>query len=279
MSELNLYQKLIKIRESVKYLKKDNKGDRFAFVSSSQVLGAIRLKMDEYRVFLKHEIIDAQVETRIRNNGNIWNLTCVKLKFTWINADNPDQKEESEFYAQGLDDGERGVGKACTYGEKYFLLKSFNIPTDAIDPDRFQKEYNFQNKPAQSLQVIQNNSVSSLQVDKKESVQSKQDIQNNSVSSLQVDKKEFVQSKNLQSSAALSWTNFYNLKSGFVPDQYYELFGLNPSLGLKLKKIDDTVICIGKTFNNLDIIKSTKMFKFQKQFSEFKNVWVCQLQN
>ena len=39
-----------------------------------------------------------------------------------------------------MDDGEKGVGKALTYAEKYFMLKFFNIPTDKDDPDSFQKK-------------------------------------------------------------------------------------------------------------------------------------------
>lgn len=45
------------------------------------------------------------------------------------------------FYAQGIDtEGEKGVGKALTYAEKYFLLKQFNIATDTDDPDSFQNK-------------------------------------------------------------------------------------------------------------------------------------------
>jgi hypothetical protein len=43
------------------------------------------------------------------------------------------------WYGQGIDSGERGVGKAMTYAEKYFLLKFFNIPTDEDDPDKSGK--------------------------------------------------------------------------------------------------------------------------------------------
>ncbi|MNP04955.1 ERF superfamily protein [compost metagenome] len=49
---------------------------------------------------------------------------------------------ECPWYSQGVDiAGEKGVGKALTYGEKYFILKFFNIPTDKDDPDTFQKKY------------------------------------------------------------------------------------------------------------------------------------------
>ena len=60
------------------------------------------------------------------------------MSFTWVNAENPEEQIECAWMGQGLDDGEKGVGKALTYAEKYFLLKFFNIATDKDDPDSFQ---------------------------------------------------------------------------------------------------------------------------------------------
>lgn len=40
------------------------------------------------------------------------------------------------WYGQGVDlAGEKGVGKALTYAEKYFLLKFFHVATKKDDPD------------------------------------------------------------------------------------------------------------------------------------------------
>lgn len=43
---------------------------------------------------------------------------------TWINIHNPSEIVACSWYSQGVDiEGEKGVGKALTYAEKYFLLK------------------------------------------------------------------------------------------------------------------------------------------------------------
>jgi len=61
------------------------------------------------------------------------------MTMTWVNIDLPEEVVKVNWYAQGVDlAGEKGVGKALTYGEKYFMLKFFNIPTDKDDPDAFQ---------------------------------------------------------------------------------------------------------------------------------------------
>jgi len=49
-----------------------------------------------------------------------------------------ESKEERpvRFYSQGVDlAGEKGVGKALTYAEKYFFMKYFHVPTGKDDPD------------------------------------------------------------------------------------------------------------------------------------------------
>lgn len=40
---------------------------------------------------------------------------------TWINIHNPSEIVACSWYSQGVDiEGEKGVGKALTYAEKYF---------------------------------------------------------------------------------------------------------------------------------------------------------------
>ena len=54
---------------------------------------------------------------------------------TWHDVESG-ERMEVPWYAQGVDlAGEKGVGKALTYAEKYFLLKFFHVPTKKDDPD------------------------------------------------------------------------------------------------------------------------------------------------
>jgi len=63
------------------------------------------------------------------------------MTMMWVNIDDPSDTAKVSWYAQGVDlAGEKGVGKALTYAEKYFLLKTFNIATDKDDPDAFQEK-------------------------------------------------------------------------------------------------------------------------------------------
>ena len=148
---MNIYQKLIEVRKTVPYLQKENSGYQFKYVSSSQVLASLKTKMDELGLLLIPSIIKNSVTTDIHekadNNGNIKRtvdyFTELELQFTWVNAEKPEEVIICNWYGQGVDTaGEKGVGKALTYAEKYFMLKFFNIPTDKDDPDSFQSKGN-----------------------------------------------------------------------------------------------------------------------------------------
>lgn len=153
---MNIYQKLIEVRKKVEYLKKENKGSQYSYVSSSQVLGNIRKQLDEQNLLLIPSIVSTNVRENATKTGTLSYFTELTMNMIWINADKPDEKIEVPFYAQGVDlAGEKGVGKALTYAEKYFLLKSFNIATDKDDPDAFQKKH-------EEVKLVDDNMIKSL---------------------------------------------------------------------------------------------------------------------
>ena len=154
---MNLYQKLIEVRKVVPYLQKENKGEQYQYVSSSQVLGNIKAKLDELEVLLipavKGHTVNVSSIEFLNEKGTATKrtntyFTELDMLMTWVNAEKPDEKIECTWYGQGVDiAGEKGVGKALTYAEKYFMLKFFNIPTDKDDPDAFQKRMDDEEPP------------------------------------------------------------------------------------------------------------------------------------
>jgi len=147
--EVNIYQKMVEVRKRVPFIGKDaeNRFHRFGYVSSSAVLNALRPLLDEYGIVLVPEVRLAETAEHITGKDKRHILTHLHMIYTFVNAENPDEKIECRFYGQGLDDGEKGVGKAATYAEKYFLLKFFNIPTDCDDPDAGEYSANASSKP------------------------------------------------------------------------------------------------------------------------------------
>jgi len=141
---MNLHEKLIEIRKVADYLQKEKEGHQYNYVSSSQVLAKVVGKMNELNVLLIPRITGHAVFPKIveaNNKTTITYFTELEMEYTWVDADNVKDTIVCPWYGQGVDiEGEKGVGKALTYSEKYFLLKSFNIATDKDDPDAFQSK-------------------------------------------------------------------------------------------------------------------------------------------
>ncbi|MBY0597726.1 ERF family protein [Bacillus bingmayongensis] len=155
MSELNIYQKLVEVKKSVAYLQKKESGQQYKYVSSSQVLAALREKLNELNILLVPRVIGKNVRedtVEYEQNGKPKRTTTyfteLDIEYTWINADKAEETIVCPWYGQGVDiAGEKGVGKALTYAEKYFMLKFFNIPTDKDDPDAFQQKQEDNSEP------------------------------------------------------------------------------------------------------------------------------------
>lgn len=150
---MNLAQKLIAIRSRVQYLQKENSGEglRYKYVSSSQTLGAVRAAMDELGVLLIPAINSQTVEhieQETKSGKRTQHFTTLAMVYTWINADDPTERISVAWAGQGTDDAEKGIGKALTYSEKYFILKALQIATDKDDPDAYAQRIAADEEPA-----------------------------------------------------------------------------------------------------------------------------------
>ena len=140
---LKLFKKLLEVRKSVDYLKKAAQGSQFSYTSSSQVLSAVREKMNELGLLLvthvtNHHLIEKETGTVDKSRTTYF--TELDIFMEWVDTESG-ETYTIPWYGQGVDlAGEKGVGKALTYAEKYFILKQFNIPTDKDDPDAFQEK-------------------------------------------------------------------------------------------------------------------------------------------
>ena len=137
---MNIYQKLVEVRKTVPYLQKESQGHQYQYNGSSQVLAAVRKKLDDLGLYLICDIVGHNLMDGKSSKGGREVTTELDLEFTWVNTENPEEKIKIKWYGQGVDNSEKGVGKALTYAEKYFMLKQFNVATDIDDPDSFQEK-------------------------------------------------------------------------------------------------------------------------------------------
>lgn len=137
---MNLHQKLVAIRTDIDGFTKDKKSFNYSYVSGTQVLAKIQKKMNELGVLLVPKILSQEFEkheyTNAKGKSALDFLVYGQMTYTWINAENPDDTLEIPFYYTGAqDDISKAFGSGLTYSERYFVIKFFNLPTDADDPD------------------------------------------------------------------------------------------------------------------------------------------------
>lgn len=151
-NKLNLYQKLLVIQKSISGLGKDKDGVNYKYVSGSKLLSHIKPLMNELGLLLKQEIVSLENvrqdygvvnkyarsgESAVKTKSEI--LSKCEFRFTWIDTETG-EKDVNSFFANGQNDFDKGVGSACTYAERYFIMKYFHIATDEDDVDNIIRE-------------------------------------------------------------------------------------------------------------------------------------------
>ena len=139
--KMTLPQKLLEMQKKVDSVVKDgkNQSDKYDFASDENVLDQFRPLMDELGLLLIPSVIGAKILEGQTRSGTVRYLTELDLEMSWVDVESG-ERMTIPWYAQGVDlAGEKGVGKALTYGEKYFLLKFFHVATKKDDPDNDQR--------------------------------------------------------------------------------------------------------------------------------------------
>ena len=136
---MNLNEKLLEIQRRIDRFVKDNvvgEGKQaYQAVGSEQVLETVRPIMNELKLLLVPAVTGTNVIQGATSSGTARYLTELTMTMTWVDVESG-EKMEVPWYAQGVDlAGEKGVGKANTYAEKYFFMKFFHVPTPKDDPD------------------------------------------------------------------------------------------------------------------------------------------------
>ena len=132
-----LYKKLLELQKAVIGLTKDKKGNSYDYVSGDKLLSIVRPKMDELGLLLVTEVVDSNFHREDYNTrtGTKSEMFCsLKMRFTWVDTETGD-KLPCDWYSSGMNNWDKSLGSAITYGERYFILKQLHIQTDKDDVD------------------------------------------------------------------------------------------------------------------------------------------------
>ena len=126
---LNIYQRIAQAMEKVTYIQKDKKqGMQYAIVSHDVVTAKVRPALLEAGVVYHPDSMT------FAQNGNRTEMT-VTVKF--VNIDKPDDFIVVPGLGYGIDNQDKGPGKALSYAVKMVLLKTMGLETGE-DPDNDQ---------------------------------------------------------------------------------------------------------------------------------------------
>jgi hypothetical protein len=141
---MSLHEKLVEIRKLVKALKKDMVGKvgfkDYPYISTDNILEKIMEKMNELKVLLIPTLSDCTLKefnyTNSSGKDKTDFITQGVMGFTWVNAEDPADRECVPWYFFGQqDEASKSLGSGLTYSQRYFLKMSFQIATDEDDPD------------------------------------------------------------------------------------------------------------------------------------------------
>ena len=129
---------------------------KYNYVSGAKLLGVIRPLMDKLGLILTQEVVDIKNEpiTYMTRNGEEKTemFTTAHIRFTWVDTDDGSQVV-NDFFANGMNAWDKGLGSALTYAERYYLMKTFHIATDEDDVDALVKDEAIKPQPSLAVQA------------------------------------------------------------------------------------------------------------------------------
>ncbi len=153
MDQLNIYQKLAKIRKPVEVLQKNKAGYGYRYVTEDLILAKITGLMDKLGVSLVPNILPGSthvepysyVKTKATKTGDIYDekvneiLVSADMEWHWINNDDPADRIVVPWTLVGQQaDASQAFGSGLSYSSRYFMLKYFNVATSDEDPDNWR---------------------------------------------------------------------------------------------------------------------------------------------
>lgn len=128
----NLHQRLHAAMGDISYIQKEKKqGMRYTIVSHDAVTAKVR------PVLVKHGIVYYPIDLTVKQNGNRTEV-CLIVRF--VNVDDPVDYIDVATLGYGVDEQDKGPGKAISYAVKYALLKTLGLET-GDDPDYEDKPH------------------------------------------------------------------------------------------------------------------------------------------
>ena len=131
----SLYAKLAEVMAEIGYVQKRgrNKFHGYDYVTEADLVDAVREKLAKRNVVVIPSVTAIDERPVTSDKGKHSTITTVRVAFTFCDGDSGEM-HRAEWAGAGDDPADKGLYKAYTGAVKYFLMKSFLIPT-GDDPE------------------------------------------------------------------------------------------------------------------------------------------------
>lgn len=164
---MNIYQRIDAITAELEVVAKNltvqaTKTSSYKAVGERDIIDAVKPLEHKYGVVsypVSREILDDMtLESESEYIGIVTKRTTfyikIRTKYRFVNIEKPEEYIETETISDGIDSGDKGGGKAMTYGDKYALMKVYKISTGE-DPDQKASEPTEYSKPTEKATKVQ----------------------------------------------------------------------------------------------------------------------------
>ena len=148
---MSLVEKLHLITHSLENIQQGKtNGVPYKITSWNEVNDKVKKKLKELKVLILPRVLEHTKEG---------NLTLVKMNAEIINVDMPEDRISiGDYTGHGIDQSDKGFGKACSYAYKYLLMKLFMTSIGTEEDSEFSNpEVKTQKKKQTTSQVLDDN--------------------------------------------------------------------------------------------------------------------------
>jgi len=138
---LNIHQRLNAVMSDVNYIKKDKKIEigkgSYSVTGHDAVTKLIHPLLVEHGINLIPSVVELEQEG---------NRTRVHMNFRWVNIDDPKDFFTNQIVAYGVDNQDKGPGKAISYAQRFITLKTLHLETGERDVEEFDVDFEKEEK-------------------------------------------------------------------------------------------------------------------------------------
>lgn len=143
---LNLFQRIIAVRKVAAYVQKDKTvstgQSSYKAVTHDAVIAVLRDAMNDHGIIAIPSLHSSTTnEPAVNADGTRAKQFRYDARFevTFLNADNPEERETIYVEGHAMDNADKAPGKALSYAFKYALLKVFLLETGEDEESRYSE--------------------------------------------------------------------------------------------------------------------------------------------